>query len=102
VNVGFYTQVLGLGTTPDATTITGYVKTDALWNDANATTNFWRGVENLAVLPNDWGGNLEYAVSQACPMRRVHVRGNLQLADESTNPPGWASGCLPAAMVLTK
>ena len=94
INVGFYTQVLGLGALPGSTLINGYVATNAEWNYTNATDNFWRGIENLTINPDDSAGTDEYAVSQACPMRRVHVEGNLLLADEDWLPlnPGYASG----------
>jgi hypothetical protein len=86
VNVGFYTQVLGLGLSPDAVTINGAVHVEADWfPPQNATQNFWRGAENLSVTPN--GGADRWAVSQAAPYRRMHVRGDLQLDDG-----GWASG----------
>ncbi|MHC3475738.1 coagulation factor 5/8 type domain-containing protein, partial [Streptomyces sp. 7R007] len=42
VNVGFYTQVLGLGLTPDAVTVNGAVHAEADWFQGNATQNFWR------------------------------------------------------------
>ncbi|WP_194910535.1 coagulation factor 5/8 type domain-containing protein [Catenulispora rubra] len=86
VPVGYYTQVLGLGQNPDATTITGGgVYSDAQWNGGNATVNFWRGVENLNDSPDS--GTVKWAVSQASPMRRTHIPGNLQLDDG-----GWSSG----------
>ncbi|MDQ7809440.1 RICIN domain-containing protein [Amycolatopsis sp. A133] len=86
VNVGFYTQVLGLGLSPDAVTINGAVHVEADWfPPQNATQNFWRGAENLSVTPA--GGADRWAVSQAAPYRRMHVRGDLQLDDG-----GWASG----------
>jgi hypothetical protein len=85
VNVGYYTQVLGLGLSPDSTNINGSVHVEADWFNGNATQNFWRGAENLAVTPN--GGTDRWAVSQAAPYRRMHVRGNLQLDDG-----GWSSG----------
>jgi hypothetical protein len=85
VNVGYYTQVLGLGLSPDNTNITGSVHAEADWMGGNATLNFWRGAENLAVAPN--GGLDRWAVSQAAPYRRMHVKGNLQLDDG-----GWSSG----------
>ncbi|WP_410615843.1 RICIN domain-containing protein [Amycolatopsis sp. lyj-109] len=86
VNVGFYTQVLGLGLSPDAVTVNGAVHVEADWfPPQNATQNFWRGAENLSVTPN--GGADRWAVSQAAPYRRMHVRGDLQLDDG-----GWASG----------
>ncbi|KAK1185935.1 RICIN domain-containing protein [Streptomyces sp. NBS 14/10] len=85
VNVGFYTQVLGLGQSPDAVTINGAVHAEADWFQGNATQNFWRGAENLSVTPN--GGTDRWAVSQAAPYRRMHLRGNLALDDG-----GWSSG----------
>ncbi|GAA1000957.1 RICIN domain-containing protein [Acrocarpospora macrocephala] len=87
VNVGFYTQVLGLGLSPDNVTINGPVHAEADWFQGNATQNFWRGVENMSVNPP--GGNDRWAVSQAAPYRRMHLRGNLQLDDG-----GWSSGGL--------
>ncbi|WP_408057336.1 RICIN domain-containing protein [Streptomyces chiangmaiensis] len=85
VNVGFYTQVLGLGLSPDAVTINGAVHAEADWFQGNATQNFWRGAENLSVNPA--GGTDRWAVSQAASYRRMHLRGNLALDDG-----GWSSG----------
>jgi hypothetical protein len=49
VNLGFYTQVLGLGLSPDDVTINGAVHAEADWfPPKNATQNFWRGAENLS------------------------------------------------------
>src|SRR5215831_16432397 len=45
VRVGFYMQVLGLGKSPDAVSITGAVRSKAPWRNGNATVNFWRAVE---------------------------------------------------------
>src|SRR5205823_13862696 len=43
VKVGFYTQVLGLGASPDDVTIRGAVRAKADWlGGNNATCNFWR------------------------------------------------------------
>ncbi|WP_254898124.1 RICIN domain-containing protein [Kitasatospora sp. NA04385] len=84
-NVGFYTQVAGLGLSPDDVTINGAVHAEADWFQGNATQNFWRSAENLSVNPT--GGTDRWAVSQAAPYRRMHVRGNLQLDDG-----GWSSG----------
>ncbi|MEV6942821.1 RICIN domain-containing protein [Streptomyces sp. NPDC051172] len=89
VNVGFYTQVLGLGLSPDAVTVNGAVHAEADWFQGNATQNFWRGAENLSVNPT--GGSDRWAVSQAAPYRRMHLRGNLALDDG-----GWSSGGLIA------
>ncbi|MFG2854576.1 RICIN domain-containing protein [Streptomyces mirabilis] len=84
-NVGFYTQVAGLGFSPDDVTINGSVHAEADWFQGNATQNFWRDAENLSVNPT--GGSDRWAVSQAAPYRRMHVRGNLALDDG-----GWSSG----------
>jgi hypothetical protein len=87
VDVGFNTSVLGLGLSPDDVTINGQVRVDAEWFDGNATQNFWRSVENLAIAPTD--GVNRWAVAQAAPMRRVHVRGGLDVYPSGS---GWASG----------
>ncbi|AXI80948.1 hypothetical protein [Peterkaempfera bronchialis] len=88
-NVGFYTSVAGLGQNPDDVTINGHVTVDAFNADdaGNATQNFWRSAENLAINPG--GGSNRWAVAQAAPFRRIDVRGNLQLYPASY---GWASG----------
>ncbi|WP_419692135.1 hypothetical protein ACN262_02735 [Burkholderia gladioli] len=93
-NVGFYTAIAGLGKNPDDTAISGSVNVDSGWNygdQSNATQNFWRSVENLAVSPN--GGTDRWAVSQAAPMRRVHIQGNLTLGPSNQGDgQGYASG----------
>jgi hypothetical protein len=68
-------------------TISGGVWVDAQWFGGNATQNFWRSAENLAIVPHT--GEARWAVSQAAPFRRIHVRGDLNLAPSSY---GWASG----------
>ena len=75
--VGYYTALQGLGRRPDDVRITGNVLADSGWNlhdKGNALINFWRSVENLAIAPAS--GSTTWAVSQAAPMRRVHVLGN--------------------------
>ena len=93
-NVGFYTTVAGLGKNPDDVTISGAINVDSGWNlgdEGNATQNFWRSAENLAVVPE--GGTNRWAVSQAAPMRRVHIRGNLALAPSNQDyGQGYSSG----------
>jgi len=86
VPVGFYTQVLGLGATPDAVEIDGNVHADASLPHNNATCTFWRAAEGFSVTPA--GGTMQWAVSQAIPFRRMHVRGDLVLHQNH----GWASG----------
>ena len=86
-NVGFYTQLAGLGVLPTDAKIAS-VNTYARWlsTDAtnhNATCKFWRGIENI-----EMQSDTTWAVSQATDMRRVQVDGNLTLHDNY----GWASG----------
>ena len=86
VPVGFYTEVMGLGASPDATRIAGNVHADANHEHNNATTTFWRAAEGLSIEPT--GGTMQWAVSQAVSLRRMHVRGDLVLHQHH----GWASG----------
>ncbi|NEB89372.1 coagulation factor 5/8 type domain-containing protein [Streptomyces anulatus] len=85
--IGFYTQIAGLGLNPNDTTFNGDVTVDAGWFDGNATQNFWRSAENLTLNPVN--GTNRWAVSQAAPFRRMHVKGGLNLAPDGY---GWASG----------
>ena len=84
--VGFYTQIAGLGASPDDVSLYN-LTCDARWlgdnNNHNATCNFWRGTENLSV--RDYA---TWAVSQATFMRRVHIGKTIYLHDSN----GWASG----------
>jgi len=83
VNVGFNTSVIGLGRNPDDVNIGG-LTVDAQWFGGNATQNFWRSAENFMV-----PGSARWAVAQAAPMRRVDIRGDLNLAPTGF---GFASG----------
>jgi len=86
IPVGFYTEVIGLGASPDGVHITGNVHADASEPNNNATTTFWRGIEGFSISPT--GGAMQWAVSQAAPLRRMHIRGDIVLHQHS----GWASG----------
>ena len=86
IPVGFYTEVLGLGASPDDTRISGNVHVDASSRNDNATTTFWRAAEGFSMTPA--GGVMQWAASQAVPFRRMHVRGDMVLHQHA----GWASG----------
>ena len=86
IPIGYYTQVLGLGATPDSVHIAGNVHSDATLPRNNATCTFWKAAEGFSVTPT--GGTMKWAVSQAVPFRRMHVRGNIVLHQDN----GWASG----------
>ncbi|MDH2429384.1 adenylyl cyclase [Sphaerisporangium sp. TRM90804] len=90
--LGYYTTVAGLGRSPDDVDVNGAVRVIGQSDPDSAAgisslTNFWRSAENLSVTPTDWSN--QWAVSQASPMRRVHIRGTLWL--EPGNG-GYSSG----------
>ncbi len=98
--VGYYTEVAGLGVSPGDVTINGHVD---VYNrcftadNCSALDNFWRSVSNLTI--NVAGGTdcrssgEFWAVSQAAPMRRVDVTGGtLTFMDYCTAGPQFASG----------
>ncbi|NMC42084.1 MAG: hypothetical protein GYA43_13095, partial [Bacteroidales bacterium] len=85
IKIGYYTQVAGLGESPEDVVIEGNIKS-LTTRHGNVLTNFWRSVENLTVVPSSDSAVI-WGVSQAAPMRRVHIRGNLNLFDK-----GYASG----------
>jgi len=102
VPVGFYTEVVGLGQNPSQTVITGGgIYTNAAWNNGNATENFWRDVENITSSPSS--GSTEWAVSQADPMRRVQINGNMVLDDNSSGntTSNWSSGGFIGDSIVT-
>ena len=86
IPIGFYTEVAGLGASPNDTHITGNVHVDAASRNNNATTTFWRAAEGFSVSPTD-DATLRWATSQAVSFRRMHVLGNMRLHQN-----GWASG----------
>ncbi|MDI1462135.1 discoidin domain-containing protein [Catellatospora sp. KI3] len=96
VNLGFYTQVAGLGFSPDDVNLNGHVRVEALWFGGNATQNFWRTAENLSVtLPA--GNTVErWAVAQAAAYRRMHLKGAGNQIQLWNGGDGWASGGLMA------
>jgi hypothetical protein len=97
VKVGYYTEVAGLGQDPDDVTINGTVTAAGHNDGSGALTTFWRSVSNLKIhfvpSPNDGchTSNEMWAVSQAAPMRRVHVEGFTTFMPYCENP-NYASG----------
>ena len=96
--VGYYTAVAGLGLSPNDVVINGsiYVRNQCIGaNNCIALVNFWRSLSNLTInvtTPNFGCYSGEFwAVSQAAPMRRVHVNGFATLMDYCTSP-SFASG----------
>jgi hypothetical protein len=99
--VGYYTSVAGLGRNPSDTTIVGQVDTFNQCTNGDQTQcyaleNFWRSLSNLTIDAAGGSGCTAgtefWAVSQAAPMRRVAVNGNVTLMDYCDGSPDWASG----------
>jgi hypothetical protein len=96
--VGYYTQVAGLGKEPGDVVINGsvnvYNQCDAAQN-CLALNNFWRSLSNLTIKvaggANCHANTEFWAVSQAAPMRRVAVEGKFSLMDYCSKP-AYASG----------
>jgi hypothetical protein len=98
--IGYYTEVAGLGASPGDVTINGHVDVYNRCltpNNCIALVNFWRSLSNLTINVMGQSGCRSsadfWAVSQAAPMRRVDIAGgNLTLQDYCTAGPQYASG----------
>jgi hypothetical protein len=102
--VGYYTQVAGLGSSPGDVVINGSVDVyNQCFPSAPGTTNcialdnFWRSLSNLTIDIAGGSGcqtRTEFwAVSQAAPMRRVDVNGGtMSFMDYCSAGPQFASG----------
>jgi hypothetical protein len=106
--VGYYTEVAGLGLSPNDVTINGSIDVyNRCLTPTNclALVNFWRSMSNLTIKVSGQSGcrgNTEFwAVSQAAPMRRVKVVGNTTFMDYCTAGPQYASGGFMADSVTT-
>ena len=113
--VNYYMSFAGLGTTPNEVIVNQLIVHNSSGNDIYnssginicsnpdvliygtgknsgnpaATENFWRSVENLTVLKDSI-----WAVSQACPIRRVVFKSKLSLAEGSWASGGFSSDCI--------
>lgn len=75
--VGFMETVNGLGASPDDVVINGNLSVNG-----NLGT-FWRGLSNMRINPiepDESPHTLKWLTSQASPLRRVHIDGDLNLA----------------------
>lgn len=97
--VGYYTEVAGLGASPGDVVINGSVDVYNQCFGANnciALDNFRRSLSNLPI--NVAGGSgcqtkTEFwAVSQAAPLRRVNINGQVSFMDYCNGSPDYASG----------
>ena len=111
--VGYYTSIAGLGASPEDVRINGALHVEAVqscdtpWTcqSPGSLTRFWRSMSNLTINPiqrpigvdatraNPEGvadpHTLRFAVSQAAPLRRVNIEGNLSVFGRFG---GYASG----------
>src|SRR3954452_18408861 len=97
--VGYYTEVAGLGASPNDVTINGAIDVHNQCDASGCTAldNFWRSMSNLTIHVAGQTGCRSatefWAVSQAAPLRRVAVTGGkLSLMDYCTAGPQYASG----------
>ena len=103
--VGYYTQVAGLGALPGDTVVNGAIDVfnnlcTAGTTDCNADDNFWRSLSNLTLnvdlptttptysppSPDAFGAGCDnaaemWAASQAAPLRRVDINGSVVFQD---------------------
>jgi hypothetical protein len=88
--VGYYTDVSGLGASPKDVIVNGTIDTYARCDvtavvGCTSLANFWRSLSNLTINVAGKQGTCRYgqfwAVSQAAPMRRVDVNGYTVLTD---------------------
>lgn len=107
VPVGFYTSVMGLGRAPSDTQIPDvFCPGGGVVYTLGALDTFWRSAENFATTPTRFpgpqGSVMQWAVSQACPLRRIQIPASnlpgptagIQLWSFMPNQPqpGFASG----------
>jgi hypothetical protein len=104
IDVGYYTEVVGLGRTPNDVVINGHVNVYNRClgaeggNPSNCTAldNFWRSASNLTVKVAGGAGCQKdtnfWAVSQAAPLRRMNIIGKFSLMDYCSAGPQFASG----------
>jgi|EP01046_Picozoa_sp_COSAG06_P032839 hypothetical protein len=110
VPVGFYTQVAGLGKHPNDVVFTGDKGVYTEEGDSNYTIGsldqFWRSAENFRTQATHmWQGakqGMLWSVSQASPLRSVHIDYDLQLYEYE--PPyqgaGYSSGGFMANSIV--
>jgi len=105
IKVGYYTEIAGLGASPNDVVINGKIDSYNRCLEGGGTSNclalvnFWRTVSNLSLNINATGqdgcrASADFwAVSQAASIRRVNITGGgLSLMDYCTAGPQYASG----------
>jgi len=107
-DVGYYTEVAGLGALPGQVTVNGTID---VYNQCNpggcfALTNFWRSLSNLTININTShksgckAAGEFWAASQAAPMRRVQINNGFTTLMDFCSGPSFASGGFIADSVV--
>jgi len=89
IPVNFYTSIIGVGSSA-ADVLISSVKANDTYPDSakGGLENFWRSVEGLTCTAS----SVTWAVSQAAPLRRVHINGDLHLSQQSGEQVHYTSG----------
>jgi len=82
IMAGYYTSIIGVGRDPSEVRVPAVMSVNG--KVGGATQNFWRSVEGVTLTAK----SIVWAVSQAAPIRRTVVEGDLYLSDNG----GWSSG----------
>jgi hypothetical protein len=98
--VGYYTQVAGLGASPGDVVINGHIDVyNRCFTASNCVglLNFWRSLSNLTINITGLNGCRAsgdfWAVGKGSPLRRVNITGNnLTLMDYCTAGPQFVTG----------
>jgi hypothetical protein len=110
--VGYYTEVAGLGLTPGQTILYGaaevnnqcFPPTPPATSNCIGLDNFWRSLSNLTINVTTVSACAEstefWAASQAAPIRRVVINGNLFMFDYCSGP-AFVSGGFIADSAFT-
>ena len=93
VDLGYYVSVHGLGRSPLDTTLGNLMVLNSAYDfTIGALNNFWRSAENVHVVKKE-GEPMTWAVSQASPLRRTVIDGDLNLFHYNAGAgAGYASG----------
>jgi len=89
IGVGYYTSIMGVGASRDDVVVKSFYSLDYSddASDGGATNNFWRSVEGVTAT----NPSITWAASQACPIRRSVVNGELWLSETGSGT-HWSSG----------
>lgn len=89
--IGYYVQILGIGTLPEDVVFTGeegpHVPCNLQKPQPGQLTTFWRAAERFRR-----EGSMDWLVSQACVLRDLHVTGNLTLQKDEAHASGGYLG----------